>query len=330
MRQADLAAACGLSRETISALERGATAPYRKTLEAVAQVLDWDVAELAEGQVSRARKGSRSRIRTRFDVRRMAEAVKSPGIDPRTWTTTGRVDDDEDAIRWDAKLGWLIDVTFTGGDLDQEGPVVCRVASHVASQGNGRIEPVERDCEVIVVVTEGDPNSNPVIIGQIFNGGGCEAPTQVNDKTIDEALALVTQIVRSAYAVEEEYDGDRNVTSNENQHLKAVLAMLLEGITSATVKSGGPIGLVTSGLIGTPDGTISLGGTETVKPTEQVIKGTEYVAAEAVFLTALNVWTAAVAVLLPALVPAQATLAAATAVFAVQAQLALSRRTKTE
>ena len=110
----------------------------------------------------------------------------------------------------------------------------------------------------------------------------------------------------------------------------STLAMLLEGVVSATVKSGGPIGLVTSGAIGTPNGTISLGGTEALKPTEQVLKGTQYVAAEAVWLAALNVWTAAVVVLLPPLSGPQAALAAASVAFATQAQLALSRRTKTE
>lgn len=242
---------------------------------------------------------TRSRMRKRFDVQRMAEAVKRPGIDPRTWVVTARVDNDPDSISYDEELGWLVDVTFTGGELDGEGPVVARVAQSVASKGNTKIEPVVRDCEVQVVINEGDPNGNVVITGQLHNGGGCEPPATVNELPIDEALALVTHIVRTTFSVEEEYGASRRVQALLLQHLMAQQ--------------------------------IFLGGTPLVPPTQPVIKGGQYTGGELAFLTALETWTVAVAGALSSagfpIVDDQATLVTALGAFRTAIAASLSTRT---
>lgn len=145
-----------------------------------------------------------ARKRRSLDFGRLREALSGPGADPRTWCSMARIDNDPDAIRWETDSGWIVDVTFVGGPLDQEGPIPCRVLSSFAGEARGRIEPVARGAEVLVAIPEGDANANPVIIGQLFNGGGSAPPTAVNNVPINEALALVTHILKTPHAVREQ------------------------------------------------------------------------------------------------------------------------------
>ena len=257
-------------------------------------------------------------LKKRWDVARMAEALKRPGIDPRSWLLMARVDDDPDALRWDTKLGWIVDVTITSPALSGAGPVPCRVASSVSSAGNTKSDPVERDCEVVVLIDEGDPNGNCVIVGQLHNGGGCEAALLVNGLPIVESLVTGTHVLRSAYAEEHQIDGARQ---------NVALSQIITGLTSMLLTS--PLGSVSleAGL----GAFVNLGSDDA---TEFVLKGTVYTSAEATFLAALKVWTQAVASALSAagqpIVAPQQTLETAIDTFVAAGPTSLSTTTRTD
>ena len=153
------------------------------------------------------------------DVLRIGMAVSQKGIDPRVWVTTARVEEDPEAVRWVPKLGWIADVTFTGGVLDGESEIPCRVAGYVQGNGSGAFIPLEPGCEVNVLVNGGTAEESPVIIGRINNMGGCEAPDTVNglpivpgstsDESTDTSVSpFDTEIVVSPNNRREEYKGD--------------------------------------------------------------------------------------------------------------------------
>jgi hypothetical protein len=147
------------------------------------------------------------------------------------------VDDDPDAIRLEPGVGWVADVTFNGGPLDQEGPVACRISSRFATSGGTGLDPISRGCEVLVVLSEGDPNASPTIVGQVHNAGGCELPGSVNGLSIDEALALVTHILKTPHGLEEEYGGDIRVATPGTHRLLGQLIELAElGATQSYVR----------------------------------------------------------------------------------------------
>lgn len=154
-----------------------------------------------------------SRIRRTFDGSRWARLVQTPGVDPRTWVSLARVDDDDDAIRWgapdseDGAVGWIVDVTFVGGALEGEGPIACRVASARGGAGELESAPVKRGALVVVGLAEGDANVFPVILGFV-SSVGCEVPSEVNGTMIDEDYALATSIRVLTGDVDEQVDGD--------------------------------------------------------------------------------------------------------------------------
>lgn len=132
---------------------------------------------------------------------RIREATKGPGSDTRVWAAVARVDDDPDARRWDPVLGWLVDVTFQGGPLDQEGPVPCRVAaSYAARNGRGRSEPPELGAVVAVLLPEGNPNAEPIILGALY-AEDAPAPDQ------SEADAEARHLLRTEHGVRIEAGG---------------------------------------------------------------------------------------------------------------------------
>ena len=141
------------------------------------------------------RKGSMlARLRTRLDFNRIAAGMSRPGIDSRSWLALARVDEDPDAIVWDRELGWLVDVTMVGGGLDGEGPVLCRQPSAGQGPGVGEYHPPRAGCLVIVLVPNGDPNNDCLIVGQL-NDEGCAAATAINGVDITEAFAARTHIM---------------------------------------------------------------------------------------------------------------------------------------
>ena len=253
---------------------------------------------------------TRARKRRNFDMGRLREAIRGPGADTRVWIATARIDDDPDALTFDPEIGWIVDVTFYGGPLDQEGPVPCRMGDVFAQQGGTKSNPPGPGCEVLVAITDGDANSNPVIVARMHNAGGCEVPTSVNGDDLTETKALADHIVVTTKGSDEQYGGDRRITAKSleweatddsaklkaaidveieaqvNAKLSALVDLRLEGLVTATLTSaltrvesagllvlasGGGIAMV--GPAGEAGGPIALGGTEEVPPTEPAVLG---------------------------------------------------------
>lgn len=180
---------------------------------------------------------TRSRIRKTFDFGRVREGLRAPGVDTRCWVAIAIVDDDADAIRWESPYGWVVDVTFQGGPLDQDGPVPCRVASSFARDNYGLIEPIMRGTEVIVSIPEGDTNSVPIIVGQLFNGGYADVPTTVNGQDINEAFALGTHTLKTPHNMECEAGGSARVSTEQKITLITSLIELSQnGASQAYVR----------------------------------------------------------------------------------------------
>lgn len=284
-------------------------------------------------------RASRQRI---FPFYRLARAIGHPGIDPRSWMAIARVDDDEDAIRFEPPMGWLVDVTFTTGALAQVGPVPCRVAPDFAGAGATRSTPIDRDCEVLVAVPSGDPNDSPSIVGQLHNGGGCPVPESVAGQPLTEELARSTHLLRSPHGALEEYDGAREVVARAGHTLRTDLAMLLEALTTAELRgllkatlAGGEVkitGQSVSIVPGAPPGPappvpplLHLGAELAV---DSVVKGDTRNVAEQLFLTALAAYVSATAGL-PGMAGPAATMATAIGVFQAQLATTLSATVKT-
>lgn len=132
-----------------------------------------------------------TRTRTRLvpDFSRIAKSISRPGIDPRAEVAIARIDeeteDDQDVIRWDNDLGWLVDVTIMQGPYAGQGDINCRILS--GAQGNGvtKSKPPRSGTEVVVVFPDGDPNEDAVIIGQLHDINN-PPPTTINGDVIVE------------------------------------------------------------------------------------------------------------------------------------------------
>lgn len=214
---------------------------------------------------------TRSRKRRNFDMGRLRDAIRGPGADTRVWTATARIDDDPDAISFVPGLGWIVDVTFYGGPLDQEGPVPCKMGESFAQQFATKSDPPGRGCEVLVEIPDGDANSNPVIVARMHNEGGCEVPLLVNLTPITEDYALANHIVVTPHGADEQYGGDRRVTAP---------SQLLEAETVVQM-------IAPTIFIG---GTAATPLTPAIPPTQPAVQGTLLVTAQAELVQALNVY----------------------------------------
>lgn len=136
----------------------------------------------------------RSSVRLRPDFVRIGQSLKRPGIDTRSWICFARIDTDPDARVWDEQLGWLVDVTFRGGPLDGEGPILCRVAGTTGPEF-GAFFPPRENALVVVAVPDGDPNNDCIIFGELSAVDDSMPPSEVNGTPIDEAFASQTQIL---------------------------------------------------------------------------------------------------------------------------------------
>lgn len=136
------------------------------------------------------------------DAKRIGKAVSFPGIDPRTWISAARVELDPDSLRWDAALGWVVDVRAYGGELEGETDIVCRVASALGGPGAGAYAPPILDAEAIVALPSGDPEVNPVVLGWLNSEGGNEAPATVNGLPIVGELETSTPLSVSPFDTE--------------------------------------------------------------------------------------------------------------------------------
>jgi hypothetical protein len=171
-----------------------------------------------------------------MDFGRLRTASAGPGADTRTWVVLARVDDDDDAIRWDSSLGWLVDVTVQGGPLDQEGPIVCRCPSDFVEDSGAKLDPPIRDCIAVVVLPEGDANVDPSILGFV-QGPGCSPPNSVNGDDIDEAKALGAHVLVTSKEVDWEVAGNIRLrtTGDAARFLGPLVELADEGATEPYV-----------------------------------------------------------------------------------------------
>lgn len=169
----------------------------------------------------------RSRIRTRFDSGRLRELIRGPGADTRTWLFYGRVDDDDDAVRWEDGIGWVVDVTVVGGPLDGEGPVPCRVGWPYAGDGAGSSSPIERGVLVACLLPEADLNGTPVIVATVSTTER-PVPTSVNGETIDGAFSKETHWLVSPHNVEVEVGSTARVSASDTWKLLAQNVVLAD------------------------------------------------------------------------------------------------------
>jgi hypothetical protein len=87
-----------------------------------------------------------------------------PGIDPRTWVSYGIVDA-ATPVDFDDDYGPLVSV-----ELQPTGvPVYCRVSSSIAGDGEGEYHPFVGGDEVLVLLPQGRPDADPVIVGRMNN-----------------------------------------------------------------------------------------------------------------------------------------------------------------
>lgn len=120
------------------------------------------------------------------DWSRLRSAMASPGMDPRAWACTARIDDDPDAVQWHATLGWLCDLTVVSGPLaGQPIPLACSPArdSHDAHH------PPARGRLVSILLPTGDPNDGAVVTGYLNSTDEDPAPTTINGDRIVETNA---------------------------------------------------------------------------------------------------------------------------------------------
>lgn len=163
----------------------------------------------------------------------LSRAFTRPGIDPRAWNCTGRIG--EESAYWDASAGWIVDVDVYGGPLDGNAGMVCRVSSLSTGSGYGVFLPPLSSAEVIVQITDGEPDANPVVIGTLSNQDDMVAPTSVCSLPIDplgDSSTLVsvspydTEIWKSPHNFRGEWEGGYHATAKE---------IILEG---GTIKLG--------------------------------------------------------------------------------------------
>lgn len=153
-----------------------------------------------------------------MDARRLGLAVSYPGIDPRTWVTNGRLEEDTDSLRWDPMVGWIIDVTLLGSSLEGQNEVACRVTDE-----DGVFSPFKPGTEVIVGLPAGEADG-AVVLGVLHNQDGDQVPTTVTGLPITGTPAssatfnsdlpaftvspFDTEFKNSPYNRREEYAGD--------------------------------------------------------------------------------------------------------------------------
>lgn len=205
---------------------------------------------------------TRSRARRVPDALRLGMALSQPGIDPRSWVTSARIDDDPEAVYWDPELGWIADVHFVGGSLDGEGPIPCRVAGDQRGPLAGRFCPLKPDQEVAVLILGGNPEEGPVIVGTLTNQTS-QAPLMVAGLPIDPSGAPSVPFTSVS-------PHDSEIVVGEN--LAEEHQEVLQQATRRVIETLGP---AASLLLGSR------------LATEPFVKGASYTQAEAAALTAL-------------------------------------------
>lgn len=176
---------------------------------------------------------TRSRIRRHFDTGRLRRAIAGPGADPRSWLFTARVDTDEDAVRWEADYGWIADVTVTGGELDGEGPIPCRVPVPFVDSGQGSSAPIKGGALVAVLLTEADLNGFASIVGFYWTPD-IKPPTTVNNETVDEQFGEGAIWAKSSADLSLELGSAITVSSDDEIEVTTT-TLTLEGTQTANL-----------------------------------------------------------------------------------------------
>ncbi len=176
-------------------------------------------------------------------MNRLAMALSMPGIDSSCWLTLGSVDDDHDAFTWVPGTGWLVDVTFHGGKLDQVPSVPCRVASGFASSNEVSSCPLNAGDEVLVAMPGlGDPNMSPVVIARLTNQGSSPVPqfifTVPVPELIDEIFARATHFLVTTKDVKAQVGNEFRVDAQASAGLHAPLVTLADPVATQAFVRG--------------------------------------------------------------------------------------------
>lgn len=178
------------------------------------------------------------RARKHFDVERLREAIAGPGADPRFWVSSGRVI--SDGTRWDPEVGPIVDVSLNSGEATGV-ELTARVGTTVSGDGYGEFTPLEEDQEVLVVLPDGDPESDPIVLAYLSNEG---SPVFGEVAGITPGDPLDQELKKSPYGRAEEYDGDHTLKAanvsqiaGENAEIYAQQAATLKADLQAIVEA---------------------------------------------------------------------------------------------
>jgi hypothetical protein len=134
------------------------------------------------------------------NVLKIGHAVGYPGIDPRTWSCTGRLS--ENSAQWDEQAGWLVEVDIYGGALDGNEGTVARWLTATSGDGYGEFIPPVDNAEVLLQLPDGDADSNPIVIGYACNQNEDtpdSAPTSIHGLPIDGEVDASNDTTVSPY-----------------------------------------------------------------------------------------------------------------------------------
>jgi uncharacterized protein involved in type VI secretion and phage assembly len=122
----------------------------------------------------------KTRVTTSMDTARVANALRTPGIDPRVWAAVATVK----AIHVDAEGVWL-KVVYTISGLQE----TARWASPYAGPGYGLYLPLEIDDEVLVIAPEGDPDMGLLAMPKAWDRG-TPPPAELASRPTDGLLIM--------------------------------------------------------------------------------------------------------------------------------------------
>ena len=173
---------------------------------------------------------TRSSKRKRVDMPRLALALRSPGIDARTWVTAGRTVE----TQWDAALGWVVVAQPYGSDLEQV-ELTCRQASALSGVGAGEYLPMAREAEVLIGLPAGSTEDGmPLVLGGLTNEED-PPPSEVN------GLPINGEIEASTPAAVSPFDTEIKVSPHgrREQYAKARVVQALAHVLKADQPSAG-------------------------------------------------------------------------------------------
>lgn len=124
-------------------------------------------------------------MRSRIDVRRLAESLSAEDVDTRVWVTVATVDDDPDAVEV-TEQGVYVDVTTQPDGR----PIRCRWGLAFVDDQGAAFWPPVANMEVVCVFSQGDENEAPVAYPS-SHGGSRRFPSSVNGRTVDGTFPFV-------------------------------------------------------------------------------------------------------------------------------------------